>query len=178
MPVVAERGGRRRRPPVLVHSQSGAPRLFQRRASFSLIDTMTPNQPFLASQRDVLLLLARILLVILFIMFGWKKIVDFPGTIAFMGSEGAPAPIISAAISVVMELFVGIAILVGFQTRALALLLALYTIGTGIIGHHYWTMTGGEQINNMIHFYKNIAIAGGLFALCAAGPGRFSIDRG
>jgi len=178
MPVVAERGGRRRWPPVLVHSQSGAPGLFQRRASFSLIDTMTPNQPFLASQRDVLLLLARILLVILFIMFGWKKIVDFPGTIAFMGSEGAPAPIISAAISVVMELFVGIAILVGFQTRALALLLALYTIGTGIIGHHYWTMTGGEQVDNMIHFYKNIAIAGGLFALCAAGPGRFSIDRG
>jgi len=178
MPVVAERGGGRRRPPVLVHSQSGAPALFGLRASFSLIDTMTPNQPFLASQRDVLLLLARILLVILFIMFGWKKIVDFPGTIAFMGSEGAPAPIISAAISVVMELFVGVAILVGFQTRALALLLALYTIGTGIIGHHYWTMTGGEQINNMIHFYKNIAIAGGLLALCAAGPGRFSIDRG
>ncbi len=178
MPVVAERGGRRRRPPVLVHSQSGAPALFGLRASFSLIDTMTPNQPFLASQRDVLLLLARILLVILFIMFGWKKIVDFPGTIAFMGSEGAPAPIISAAISVVMELFVGVAILVGFQTRALALLLALYTIGTGIIGHHYWTMTGGEQINNMIHFYKNIAIVGGLLALCAAGPGRFSIDRG
>ena len=178
MPVVAERGGRRRRPLVLVHSQSGAPALFGLRASFSLIDTMTPNQPFLASQRDVLLLLARILLVILFIMFGWKKIVDFPGTIAFMGSEGAPAPIISAAISVVMELFVGVAILVGFQTRALALLLALYTIGTGIIGHHYWTMTGGEQINNMIHFYKNIAIAGGLLALCAAGPGRFSIDRG
>ncbi|MFP3663462.1 DoxX family protein, partial [Burkholderia sp. SIMBA_043] len=42
----------------------------------------------------------------------------------------------------------------------------------------YWTMTGGEQMNNMIHFYKNIAISGGLLALCAAGPGRFSIDRG
>ncbi|AIO38232.1 inner membrane protein yphA [Burkholderia cenocepacia] len=139
---------------------------------------MTPNQPFLASQRDVLLLLSRILLVILFVMFGWKKIVDFSGTIAFMGSEGAPAPIVSAAISVVMELFVGIALLVGFQTRPLALLLVLYTIGTAVIGHHYWTMTGGEQINNMIHFYKNIAISGGLLALCAAGPGRFSVDRG
>ena len=95
---------------------------------------MTPNQPFLASQRDVLLLLSRILLVILFVMFGWKKIVDFSGTIAFMGSEGAPAPIISAAIAVVMELFVGIALLIGFQTRPLALLLALYTIGTALIG--------------------------------------------
>ena len=51
---------------------------------------MTPNQPFLASQRDVLLLLARILLVILFVMFGWKKIVDFPGTIAFMVPKARP----------------------------------------------------------------------------------------
>nr|WP_261540590.1 DoxX family protein [Burkholderia multivorans] len=173
MPVVAERGGRHVRPPAPVRSQCGAHRAHR----LSLINTMTPNQPFLASQRDVLLL-ARILLVILFVMFGWKKIVDFSGTIAFMGTEGAPAPIVSAAIAVVMELVVGIAILVGFQTRPLALLLALYTIGTALIGHRYWTMTGGEQINNMIHFYKNIAISGGLLALCAAGPGRFSIDRG
>nr|WP_261504267.1 DoxX family protein [Burkholderia multivorans] len=173
MPVVAERGGRHMRPPAPVRSQCGAHRAHR----LSLINTMTPNQPFLASQRDVLLL-ARILLVILFVMFGWKKIVDFSGTIAFMGTEGAPAPIVSAAIAVVMELVVGIAILVGFQTRPLALLLALYTIGTALIGHRYWTMTGGEQINNMIHFYKNIAISGGLLALCAAGPGRFSIDRG
>ncbi|KVM88559.1 DoxX family protein [Burkholderia stagnalis] len=139
---------------------------------------MTPRQSFLASQRDVLLLLARILIVILFILFGWPKLAHFSGTIEYMGTVGAPAPIISAAIAVVMELLVGIALLVGFCTRPLALLLALYTIGTALIGHHYWTMTGGEQMNNMIHFYKNIAIAGGLLALCAAGPGRFSIDRG
>lgn len=139
---------------------------------------MTQSESFLAAQRDLLLLLSRILIVILFVLFGWKKLADFSGTIAFMGSEGAPAPIVSAAISVVMEFFAGIAILVGFQTRPLALLLALYTVGTAIIGHHYWTMTGGEQIDNMIHFYKNIAIGGGLLALCAAGPGRFSIDRG
>nr|WP_244135391.1 DoxX family protein [Burkholderia vietnamiensis] len=174
MPVVAERGGRReRRSPRF----TGNPVRAVARTAF-VDHTMTPNQPFLASQRDVLLLLSRILLVILFVMFGWKKIVDFSGTIAFMGSEGAPAPIVSAAIAVVMELFAGIAILVGFQTRALALLLAPYTIGTALIGHRYWTMTGGAQIDNMIHFYKNIAIAGGLLALCAAGPGRFSIDRG
>ncbi|MBN3817615.1 DoxX family protein [Paraburkholderia sp. Se-20369] len=139
---------------------------------------MTPTQSFLAPQRDVLLLLARILTVILFILFGWQKIMHFSGTIAFMGSEGAPAPMISAAIAVVMELVVGIALLVGFYTRPLALLLALYTIATAFIGHHFWTMTGAEQMDNMIHFYKNFAIAGGLLALCAAGPGRFSIDRG
>ncbi|MBN3787054.1 DoxX family protein [Burkholderia sp. Ac-20353] len=138
---------------------------------------MTPSQSFFASRRDVLLLLARILIVILFIPFGWQKLMHFSGTIAFMGKEGAPAPIISAAIAVVMELVVGIALLVGFYTRPLALLLALYTVGTALIGHPFWTMTGAEQMNNMIHFYKNIAVTGGLLALCAAGPGRFSIDR-
>lgn len=86
---------------------------------------MTPRHAFLASQRDVLLLLARILLVILFVLFGWQKLTNFSGTIAYMGSAGAPAPIISAAIAVVMEFFAGIAILVGFQTRPIALLLAL-----------------------------------------------------
>ncbi|WP_341772746.1 DoxX family membrane protein, partial [Burkholderia gladioli] len=94
MPVVAERGGRRERGPPRF---TGNPVRAVARTAF-VDHTMTPNQPFLASQRDVLLLLSRILLVILFVMFGWKKIVDFSGTIAFMGSEGAPAPIVSAAI--------------------------------------------------------------------------------
>jgi putative oxidoreductase len=150
------------------------------RASFSILydTTMTPNQPFLASQRDLLLLIARVLLVTLFIMFGWQKLIHFSGTIAYMSSKGAPIPIVSAAIAVLMEVPVAIAILVGLWTRPLVLLLAFYTIGTGLIGHQFWTMTGGDQMNNMIHFYKNIAIAGGCLALCAAGPGRFSFDRG
>ncbi|WP_179402027.1 DoxX family protein [Burkholderia guangdongensis] len=139
---------------------------------------MTPNQPFLASQRNLLLLIARIFLVTLFVMFGWQKLIHFSGTIAFMGKEGAPAPIVAAAVAVVMEVPVAIAILVGLWTRPLALLLAIYSIGTGLIGHQFWTLTGAEQMNNMIHFYKNIAIAGGCLALCAAGPGRFSFDRG
>ena len=68
-------------------------------------------------------------------------------------------------IAVVMELGVGIALVVGFYTRPLAVLLALYTLGTAIIGHHFWNMTGAEQYANMINFYKNISIMGGLLLL-------------
>jgi len=57
------------------------------------------------------------------------------------------------------------------------LLLALYTLGTALIGHHFWTMTGMEQYANMINFYKNISIIGGLLLLCATGPGKYSFDR-
>jgi len=64
-----------------------------------------------------------------------------------------------------------------FTPVQLALLLALYTPGTASIGHHFWTMTGMEQYANMINFYKNISIIGGLLLLSATGPGKYSIDR-
>lgn len=138
---------------------------------------MTSQSRFLASQQSLLLLLARVLLVVLFLKSGVPKLINFSGTVAYMGSVGAPLPAVAAAIAVFMEVPVAIALLLGFQTRLLALLLAIYTIATGLIGHAYWTMTGAEQANNMIHFYKNVAIAGGFLALCAAGAGRFSFDR-
>ncbi|EIF34253.1 putative membrane protein [Burkholderia sp. Ch1-1] len=131
----------------------------------------------LDNQKDAVILVARILLMVLFIMFGWSKLTGFSGTVAYMTSSGAPVPGLSAVIAVVMEFVVGIALLVGFFTRPLALLLAVYTLGTAIIGHHYWNMTGAMQYNNMIHFYKNISIIGGLLLLCVTGAGKYSIDR-
>jgi len=126
---------------------------------------------------DVVLLVARILLAALFVLFGYSKLTGFSGTVGYMASVGAPAPTLSAIIAVVMEFFVGLLILAGFFTRPLAVLLALYTIGTAVIGHHFWTMTGADQMANMINFYKNVSIAGGLLALAVAGPGRLSVDR-
>ncbi|AXL49454.1 membrane protein [Paraburkholderia caffeinilytica] len=129
------------------------------------------------NQKDTVILVARVLLMVLFVMFGWLKLTGFSGTVAYMTSTGAPAPELSAIIAVVMELVVGIALLVGFYTRPLALLLAIYTLGTAFIGHHYWNMTGAMQYDNMIHFYKNISIMGALLLLCVTGAGKYSIDR-
>jgi putative oxidoreductase len=128
-------------------------------------------------RRDELLLIARLLMVILFVLFGWSKLTGFSGTIAYMAAEGAPLPTVAAVIAVVMELIVGIAIALGFYTRPLAYLLALYTLATAFIGHHYWTMPDAERMANMINFYKNLSIAGGMLLLCVAGPGRYSLDR-
>lgn len=129
------------------------------------------------NQRDTLLLIARILLMVLFVLSGWSKLTDFAGTSAYMAAEHLPLPALAAVVVILMEFFVGLAIVIGFWTRPLALLMALYTLGTALVGHHYWTMTGAEYAANMINFYKNISIIGGLLALCASGPGRYSIDR-
>ncbi|RUL76109.1 DoxX family protein [Dyella choica] len=127
--------------------------------------------------RDVLLLVARILLVTLFVLFGWDKFLNFSGTTSYMESVGLPFATLAAASALIMELVVGVAIVLGYYTRPLALLLALYTLITALIGHRFWVLTGGLRLDTMIHFYKNLSIAGGLLLLCLSGPGKFSMDK-
>ena len=129
------------------------------------------------NQKDSILLVARILLAALFVLFGSSKLANFTGTVGYMAATGAPLPEISAFIAVVMEFVVGIALALGFYTRPLALLLAVYTLGTAFIGHHFWSMTGAMVLDNKIHFYKNLSIIGGLLLLTVTGPGRYSLDR-
>ena len=130
-----------------------------------------------ADRSDYLKLAARILMMVLFVPFGWTKLIHFAATTAQMQHYGLPLPLLAAIIAVVMELPVSVAIALGAYARPLAGLLAVYTLATAFIGHHYWTMDGAARAANMINFYKNIAITGGLLQLCASGPGRFSIDR-
>jgi putative oxidoreductase len=118
------------------------------------------------------LLAARTLLVILFLLFGWQKLTGFSDTVAYMASTGAPLPTLSALIAVAMECVVGILLVVGFYARPLA----LYTIGTAFIGHRYWAMSGLEEYGSMINFYKNVSIVGGLLLLALTGPGKYSLD--
>ncbi|SRR5258707_158312 len=130
----------------------------------------------LEKQKDGVLLAARVLLMLLFLLFGWQKLTDFSSTVAYMASTGVPLPTLSALIAITMECGVGILLVFGFYTRPLALLFALYTMGTAFIGHRYWTMAGAEQLANMINFYKNVSIAGGLLLLALTGPGKYSLD--
>lgn len=127
--------------------------------------------------RDEVLLVARILIVILFVLFGYYKLAGFSAAIGEMVSVGLPIPQVAAAVAVILEFFVGIAIGIGFFTRPLALLLAAYTLATAFIAHHYWSMSGAEQMGNMINFYKNISITGAFLLLALTGAGRYSVDR-
>jgi len=127
-------------------------------------------------QRDIIILLARILLMILFVLSGWAKLTGFDGTVGYMASLGAPAPMLAAAIAVLMEFIVGILLILGFYTRPLAFLFALFVLGTALLGHPFWSMVDPERSANMTQFLKNMAIMGGLLLLTVSGPGRFSVD--
>ena len=132
---------------------------------------------FIERWRNELMLLARIFMMVLFVMSGWAKLTGFQGTVGYMASTGAPMPAVAAAIAVVMEFGVGIALLIGFWTRPLALLLALFVLGTSFIAHSYWSMEGAMEAANKIQFYKNLTIMGGLFLLAAVGPGKYAVQK-
>ncbi|HDS5227827.1 TPA: DoxX family protein, partial [Enterobacter hormaechei subsp. steigerwaltii] len=123
------------------------------------------------SSRSFLLLIARIAIVVLFIIFGYPKLTGFSGTVQYMTSLGAPMPMLAAIVAVVMEVPAAILIVLGFFTRPLAVIFVFYTLGTAVIGHHYWDMTGDAVLPNMINFYKNVSIAGGFILLAITGPG-------
>ena len=125
---------------------------------------------------DVGILAARLLLATLFLIFGWRKLRDYSGTVSQMMQLGAPMPVLGAAIAIFMELPVAFAVAVGAFTRPSALLLLLYTLGTALIGHRYWTLTGKDQVDSMDGFYKNLSIMGGFLLLYITGAGKYSID--
>ena len=129
-----------------------------------------------AQARDEAILLARILLVVLFAVSGWGKLTGFAATVAYMAQVGAPVPYVAAVVATAVELLGAIAIALGLWTRPVALLLALFTLGTALIGHPFWTMEGADRYANSINFYKNISIISAFLLLYVTGPGRYSVD--
>jgi putative oxidoreductase len=115
---------------------------------------------------DELILAARLLLATLFLIFGWRKLRDYSGTVSQMVQLGVPVPVLATAVATFMELPVAFAVAVGAFTRLSAFLMFFYTLGTALIGHRYWTMTGADRVDNIDGFYKNISIMGG-FCCCS-----------
>jgi putative oxidoreductase len=114
-------------------------------------------------------LAGRILLVVAFLLSGLGKLGAYSATAAYMSSAGVPGALLPLVI--ITELGGALAIIVGWKTRTVALLLAGFCLLTAITFHRNFA----DQ-NQMIHFLKNLSIAGGFLLLVANGPGPLSID--
>jgi len=125
---------------------------------------------------DVVILAARLFLAALFLIFGWRKVRDYSGTVSQMVQDGVPTPVLATVVAIFMELPVAFAVAVGAFTRPSAVLMVFYTLGTSLIEHRYWTMTGAKQFESMEAFYKNLSIMGGFLLLSITGAGRYSVD--
>lgn len=125
---------------------------------------------------DGIILVARLFLAALFLIFGWRKLLDYSGTVSQVVADHVPMPRLAAIASIFMELPVAFAIAVGAFTRPAAILFVFYTLGTSLAEHRYWATKGSDWLDKMEAFYKNLSIMGGFLLLFVAGPGRYSVD--
>jgi putative oxidoreductase len=118
---------------------------------------------------DTAKLVGRVLLALMFVIAGYSKIGGYEGTAKYMASAGVPGALLPLVIA--LELVGGALVIIGWQTRLVALALAGFTLIASFLFHY--------QLDNQMQFLlfmKNIAIVGGFLALFAAGAGRFSLD--
>jgi putative oxidoreductase len=126
----------------------------------------------------VILLLGRLCIGSLFLMSGINHWLDLKLVTHFVtGLPGSPEA--WAMLAATIEVVSGAAMVLGFRTREFALLLVFFNLCAAGIGHPYWSITGdaAARWGQLIHFWKDIGIAGGAFFVLARGAGPLSFDR-
>jgi len=114
-------------------------------------------------------LVARLLLALIFVVEGWGKIVGYSDTVQYMQSYGVPGALLPLVI--LTELGGGLLVAFGLFTRIASFALAGFCLLTALLFHRALS-----DPNELIQFYKDIAIAGGFLALTGFGAGEWSLD--
>ncbi len=135
---------------------------------------------------DTVILISRIMLSAAFIVYGYRAFSDMDAWMTFnqaalkrffdLVAGGAPPPAWFGYLIATVQLFGGLAILVGFQTRWVAAAFVVYLALVVFFAHNFWDMQGAARAGNTAHFYKNLAILGGFLLLALQGAGRYSAD--
>jgi uncharacterized membrane protein YphA (DoxX/SURF4 family) len=138
----------------------------------------------------ILFAIARVLLVLIFVLSGAMKLLDIQGTadqiqpivaIPSMLQEfvvevetftGQKWPQLLAILAGIIEVVAGLLIAFNIGTRGAAAVLALFTLVTTFYFHDFWNMSGDLMQSNMIHALKNLSIIGGLLVMVVLGSWR------
>ncbi|WP_309665509.1 DoxX family protein [Tabrizicola sp.] len=131
---------------------------------------MTLSHPLLGQRQiSVALLAARLLLSLIFVHEGITLSTHFGGAMASFAKLGIPAPIL--LLTIALQLGAGLSVALGLYARIGALLLALFCIATALLFH-----TDFSSQNELLHFEKDLAMAGGLIAISVCGAGGIALD--
>ena len=114
-------------------------------------------------------LVGRLLLAALFLHEAWSKLTGYAGALAYMQVYGLPGQLLPLAIAT--ELGCGLLIVLGFYTRVAALVLAAFCVATAVLFH-----INLSDRSQLLHFEKDLAIAGAFLVLFAHGSGAWSLD--
>ena len=126
--------------------------------------------------KDLTLLVFRILLVAIFPISGYYKIIQWPGIATVLEKAGLPYPMPLGMLGTAAELVLPVLVVLGLWTRWAALGLIIYVVAATYIGHPIWRVAPEAFFGQLMSFMKNLAMIGGLLALMAFGPGRFAVQ--
>jgi putative oxidoreductase len=127
---------------------------------------------------DLLLLLGRLSFAALFVPDGLSKIENFARFAAGLGNRGLPYPEVWAVLAIVAEIGGPILLALGVQLRVGILLLIGFCVMATALSHRYWEIGDiAERRTQLLSFYKNLALCGGLLFLWVSGPGNLSFER-
>jgi putative oxidoreductase len=121
-------------------------------------------------------LVGRILLSLVFLIAGVRKLMAPAASAGYLAKLGFPMPEVMVWVAIAFELGGAILLILGWKTRWAAWALALFTLIATFAAHRFWEVDPAQYANQMNHFLKNLAIIGGMAILAATGPGPFSMD--
>ena len=121
-------------------------------------------------------LIGRLLIAALFLPAGLAKLSGFEGTVGYITSVGLPLPTVAAAVALAVEVLGSVALIVGFQTRIAAAVLAVFTVVASVFFHAFWAAASEQAFVQQLLFFKNIGVIGGLLVLVSSGAGAWSLD--
>ena len=119
---------------------------------------------------QILELIGRIFISLIFLIAGVGKIFNYEGTIGYMESFGVPGYLLIPAI--IIEILFPLLVIIGYKTKLAAIILALFSILLAVIFH-----TDFSNQMQLMSFLKNFAIAGGFLIIFIRGAGKYSIDQ-
>jgi len=123
---------------------------------------------------DLVALVGRLLLAMIFLLSGLHKIPAFASVAEDMANHRVPLPEVALIATILIEVVGGIALAVGYRTRVVAAVIAAWLVVVTIVYHT--SLVVAQTQDQTIQFLKNLAILGGLLGLVANGPGSLSLD--
>src|SRR5215510_12686389 len=133
-------------------------------------------RPMGAAVTASIAVVARLAIALIFVWSGVGKLLGPAGTIGYMQQFGVPFAAVLVWAVVAVELGGGLALVLGWQTRLAAAVLAVFALVAAAIFHPFWATDAAHALDAETHFLKNVAIFGGLLMLVAHGAGRYSLD--
>ena len=120
--------------------------------------------------KDIALLIGRLLLALTFVHEGFTLATDFSAEAETMAKLGISTPMMLTVVA--LQICAGISLVFGILARLGAVALGLFCVATALMFH-----TNFQIQNELLHFEKDLGLAGGMFVLAAAGAGALSVDR-